>query len=188
MFDSKKITDKIFKLETMQFIEIYEASFYLLEDEKKRKVTAKYPSSKAVAFFKGVLRFIHKNNPYFFKEEVNQDDLLVLDVSQLTKELEPDVIFSEIVKTALKKAYDSNINIEISNKKSFYQKKLDTNFLRVKRTDIQYSFREFTAIYLTSKVVQLLGEKAVIKQHTREHGVYPPTPKKTIPGFVVYVG
>lgn len=113
---------------------------------------------------------------------------MVLDVSQLTKELEPDVIFSEIVKTALKKAYDSNINIEISNKKSFYQKKLDTNFLRVKRTDIQYSFREFTAIYLTSKVVQLLGEKAVIKQHTREHGVYPPTPKKTIPGFVVYVG
>ena len=30
MFDFKKITDKIFKLETMQFKEIYEASFYTL--------------------------------------------------------------------------------------------------------------------------------------------------------------
>ena len=172
MFDSKKITNKIFKLETMQFKEIYDTSFYPLDGEKKKNVIAKYPSSKAVAFFKGVLRFIYINNTHLFKEEVTLDDLQALEVTPLTKELEPDVIFSEIVRTSLKKAYDCNINIEISNRKRFYQNKLDTNFLRVKRTDIQYSFREFTAIYLTSKVLQLLGEKGYLLNKTPENMVF----------------
>ena len=55
-------------------------------------------------------------------------------------------MFKELVKISMKKAYDTNINMQNHNLNNFYSKQLDSDFLQAKRSDLQYSMTSYLVV------------------------------------------
>ena len=64
----------------------------------------------------------------------------------LNKTIDPGFLFKELVNISMKKAYDTNMNIESYNPNSFLNKPLNTNFLKAKKTDLEYSLSSYLSI------------------------------------------
>lgn len=70
----------------------------------------------------------------------------------------------------MKKAYDMNINIENNNPNKFHTRRLDTDFLQGKRTDLQYSVSSHLRLYLANILLNFLAakEKRMLAQNNTE--------------------
>ena len=76
------------------------------------------------------------------------------ELHNLVEEIPPVFLFQNFVKISMKKAYDTNVNVENNNPTYFYNKYLDSNFLKAKKTDIRYPAIKYVNIYLTSYLMK----------------------------------
>ena len=72
------------------------------------------------------------------------------DYEELLLNVKSEAIFAELIKIAMKKAYDTNINIETNNPIKFHTEKMGDDFLKAKRQDLQYLVTDYLFLYLSS--------------------------------------
>ena len=168
-YNSAKIAS-IFPTELEQFNTIFNDKFYPPEKITKRS-KVKYGSERCKLYFKGLLEYLQHNTEAILNKEGMQLVLSEKDHQELITFIDPSFLFKELVKISMKKAYDTNINIQNINPNSFLSKPLDTNFLKAKRTDLQYSLTSYLSIYLANVLLNYLStrEKGCLRQNDSEH-------------------
>lgn len=167
-YDSSKIK-LIFPEELSQFIRLFNSTFYPPEKHTKHTMR-KYGSEKSKRYFSGLYLYLLDNTPFLFNSEKQIPELTAEDLTVLVSKIEPAFLFQEIVKLSMKKAYDTNINIENNNPNKFHTRRLDTDFLQAKRTDLQYSVSSHLRIYLANILLNFLAarDKRVLLQNNTE--------------------
>ena len=162
-FDSQKILE-IFPDEAKQFVFLYEEGFYHKDTDNNRLKNMK-GSIKATNFLKGLFDYLKKDMPNIFNEKgksFDYDDDYLLN---LVEEIPPTMLFQNLVRICMKKAYDTNVNIECNNPRSFHHKNLDSNFLRAKKTEIRYPAIKYINIFLASHLLNdLFSRKLLINK------------------------
>jgi len=160
---SKYDTSKIgltFPEELKQFKRLFKANFYPPSGIRKY-ATRNYGSERCKIYFSGLYLYLLNNVSFYFDDENIVPELTSKDLDALVSEIDPAFLFKELVKISMKKAYDTNINIECNNPNNFYTKRLDTNFLKAKRTDLQYSIAFYLRIYLANILLNFLASKKI---------------------------
>lgn len=155
------VVKETYPKENQQYIKLFNEGFYVPDSVKKKNVKQKYGSEKAKNFFKGLVKYLSLKPELAVYSNVTEDVRLSLteeDYERMLCKIEPEIIFREIVKICMKKAYDSTINIEHSNHKRFHTEPVGEDFLKAKRTHIQYTLRRFIQLYLTVVVLETLME------------------------------
>ena len=99
---------------------------------------------------------------YFLNKKGKNFEYTEEEYTSLVKDIQPIQLFQDLVKICMKKAYDTNINIERNNPRSFYDKPLDSEFLRAKKTEIRYSAGKYLITFLTSHLVNDLAKKKLL--------------------------
>ena len=160
-YDPTKIKE-IFEEGFNQFTSIFNRQFFPQLGEHKKNVINKYGSSKAILFYSGLINHLVTAEINIFNTH-KRVSITNEQLQKLSKEIQPGFIFQELVKISMKKAYDTNINIQNSNNKRFHSEILDTRFLEAKRSDLQYAVRRYLAMYLTNQVITFLGEEGFLK-------------------------
>lgn len=167
-YDASKI-QSIFPEEMKQFVMIFNKSFYPPEDTTNRK-KAMYSSELCKKYFLGLFQYL-KINEILLDERGMSCELTNQDLDALVAEIEPSFLFKELVKISMKKAYDTNVNIQSTSSNEFFTKQLDSNFLQAKRTDLQYSITAYLRIYLANILLNFLASKGktYLKKNTTVH-------------------
>ena len=167
-YDSSKIK-LIFPEELSQFIRLFNSTFYPPQKHTKHTMR-KYGSEKCKLYFSGLYSYLLDNTPFLFNSEKQIPELTGEDLTVLVSKIEPAFLFQELVKISMKKAYDTNINIENNNPNKFHTRRLDTDFLQTKRTDLQYSVSSHLRIYLANILLNFLAarNKRVLRQNNTE--------------------
>lgn len=159
-FDSQKILE-IFPEEAKQFLFLYNKGFYHKDTDNQREKNMR-GSIKTTIFLKELFDYIKKDMPNILNEKgksFDYDDDYLLN---LVEEIPPTILFQNLVKISMKKAYDTNVNIECNNPRSFHNKSLDSDFLRAKKTEIRYQTIKYINIFLTSHLLNDLFSKNLL--------------------------
>jgi hypothetical protein len=156
-YDMSKI-ESIFPKELDQFIKIFNKGFYPPEGSTNRRKSI-YSSELCKHFFLALFKYI-KNNEMLLNEQGLSYELTEKDLDSLVSEVEPSFLFKELVKISMKKAYDTNINIQSNNPNEFMTKQLDSNFLQAKRAALQYAVTSYIRIYLANILLNFLSTKS----------------------------
>lgn len=159
--------EELFPNEINIFTEKFYELFFPPKGVHKKNVIQKYGSKKVEKFFVDLLIYFDRMNlgldsgvtcPFL------RDDIIYSKLAdphfldRLVRKVNPKEIFSEIVKISMKKAYDSNVNIEYSNKNRFTNHTLSEDLLLAKRTDLQYLITDYLSVYLTNILLYELSE------------------------------
>lgn len=162
---SSRIVEELYPAGTKQFAEWFNREFYPSEnDSKSLKHSNKRGGFKAAIFCQQfVVYMTHNRKDFpFFVQDVDLSEITFDDYLQIAKDINPDEFFCEIVKISMKKAYQSGINVESSDRKSFFTKELGDDLLKARRADIQYPISEYVGLYLVNKSLDLLAEKGFL--------------------------
>lgn len=168
-YNTAKIAS-IFPLELEQFTTIFKDKFYPPENITKR-ARVKYGSERCKLYFQGLLKYIQQNTSGILNDKGMCRTLSEDDLQELVDLVLPGFLFKELVKISMKKSYDTNVNISSNNPNSFFTRSLDTNFLKAKRTDLQYSLSAYLSIYLANILLNYLSDKErrCLRQNDSEH-------------------
>ena len=156
-YNSHKITE-IFPHESTQFKFAYKKGFFPKSMDKGPRKSVR-GSEKAKAYFTGLLMYIKTNMSYILNEKGKNFQYSEQELNNLVEEIPPIFLFQNFVKISMKKAYDSNVNIESHNPANFYNKHLNSDFLKAKKSDLRYSGIKYINIYLTSHLMNDLATK-----------------------------
>ena len=148
----------MFPGELAQFIRLFNANFYPPAKHTKHTMK-KYGSERCKTYFSGLYLYLLGNASFLFNHEKYIPELTEEDLTILVSKIEPAFLFKELVKISMKKAYDTNINIEHNDHNKFHTRRLDTYFLQAKRTDLQYSIASYLRIYLANILLNFLASK-----------------------------
>ena len=167
-YDMSKI-EAIFPKELDQFVKIFNKGFYPPEGTTTRK-KAVYSSQLCKHYFLALFEYF-KDNEILLNERGLGYELTEKDLDKLVSVIEPSFLFKELVKISMKKAYDTNINIQSNNPNEFLTKQLDSDFLQAKRTDLQYAIIAYIRIYLANILLNFLASKnnTYLKENTTVH-------------------
>lgn len=167
-YDMSKI-ESIFPKELDQFVKIFNKGFYPPEGATNRK-KAVYSSELCKCYFLASFKYF-KDNEILLNERGLSYELTEKDLDKLVSVVEPSFLFKELVKISMKKAYDTNINIQSNNPNEFLTKQLDSDFLQAKLTDLQYAIISYIRIYLANILLNFLASKgnSCLKENTTVH-------------------
>ena len=167
-YDTSKI-ESIFPKELDQFVKLFNKGFFPPEGSTNRKKSV-YSSELCKRYFLALFEYL-KDNEILLNERGLSYELTEKDLESLVLSVEPSFLFKELVKISMKKAYDTNINIQSNNPNEFMTKQLDTDFLQAKRTDLQYAVISYIRIYLANILLNFLSskEKTCLKENTIDH-------------------
>lgn len=167
-YDMSKI-ESIFPKELDQFVKIFNKGFYPPEDVTNRK-RAVFASELCKRYFWALLVYFKDNGKLLNVRGLGYE-LTEKDLDILVSEVEPSFLFKELVKISMKKAYDTNVNIQSNNPNEFLTKELDSDFLQAKRTDLQYAIITYIRIYLANILLNFLASKGIncLKANTTDH-------------------
>lgn len=160
-FDTTKIKE-IFPEKTEHFQKLYFKTFFpQLEDTTSRQRNMR-GSEKVKKFIEKAFIFIKENHPVILTEggrEFKYTDELLTD---LVRELPVVLLFQDIIKICMKKAYDTNVNIESNNPNTFRNTPLNTSFLRAKQTDLLYPMLYYFDVFMTSFLLNDLARRKLL--------------------------
>lgn len=119
-------------------------------------------SEKVKTFLKNVFIFIKEEHSHILTKEGQKFEYTEEKLNKIIKEISILMLFQDIIKICMKKAYDSSINIESNNPYTFKHANLDTNFLKAKQTDLIYPMLNFLNIFMTSVLLNDLGNRNLL--------------------------
>ena len=167
-YDMSKI-ESIFPKELDQFVKIFNKGFYPPEGTTSRK-KAVYSSELCKRYFLALFKYL-KDNEILLNERGLSYEFTEKDLNTLVSEVESSFLFKELVKISMKKAYDTNVNIQSNDPNVFMTKQLDSDFLQAKRTDLQYAIISYIRIYLSNILLNFLASEGntCLKENTTDH-------------------
>lgn len=176
VYDMSKIQDT-FPDGLKKFVDLYNDGFFPTEKEDKNlNLRKKRASVKCECYFTGLYKYLLNNMPDIFDDDKIKPELTKEDLRKLVETISPHLLFKELVKISMKKAYDANINIgNDSTLSSLNSRLLDTNFLQAKRSDLQYSVAAYIRLYLANILLNYLSSnnvQAFRKNHNNNVMVY----------------
>ena len=160
-YNSLKILE-IFPEESEQFKKAFNRGFLTQSTDSSLVQRNRKGISKMKKYYAGLFEFI-RSKLHILNDRGDTFQFCDKELTTLSSGICPNFLFQDLVKISMKKAYDTNINIEKSNPKHYYQKRLDTNFLKVRKHDLFYSSTKYINMYFTSHLLNYLNEKGLLK-------------------------
>jgi hypothetical protein len=167
-YDSEKIRE-IFPEETEQFKELYFSSFVPQPQDKKDRQKQMRGSEKTKKFLQFLFQYIQESHFSILTDNGRSFSYSAEQLTEVIDSISPIFLFQDIIKICMKKAYDTNINIESNNPKSFSSEPLNTSFLKAKKTDLIYPLFYYLNIYLTSILLNDLAHRKLLVKKEIEY-------------------
>ena len=160
-FNTTKIKE-IFPIETEEFKNLYSETFLVQPEDLTNRRKEIRGSAKVKKFIKAALIFLKEQHNSILTEKGKFFEYTEIQLESIIKEISALMLFQDIIKICMKKAYDANVNIEQNNPYNFRNTPLNTNFLRAKQTDLIYPIFNYLNVFLTSLLLNDLADRSLL--------------------------
>jgi len=167
----ESLIKKMFPNELKTFKKLVQEKCYPPQNITHKQVRSKYMSEKCITFYGGFIKYYAKKSR---QKKFNLNLLTQSHFSELSFEIDIDMLFKDLVKICMKKAFDRSINIKHQKKHQYYNSDLDDPFLYVQRVELVYEYQRVVSLYLSfqlfEKIAQLSGNiKTADLENTIQH-------------------
>lgn len=166
---SNKIVQNLFPSGVEQFEELYFKHFFPSELEmNNKKARKKYGIYKAVEFIQNFTNYLFDNRKKFpflltsFDHRILTED----DFYSIIEEVDPKIVFCELVKISMKEAYTEGVAIEKKDSFSFFNQQIDINCLKARRTDLHYPISEFISLHVMTLTLDKLSKLGALRSNS----------------------